>query len=221
MDLEMLRLSIYQGFASDGRVPTTSQLATACGADPREVDTALHLLAEQRHVVLDEAGNVVMAHPFSSIPLGFSVMGADTLWWGGCAWDSFAIPHLITDEIDVLVATRCPGCDAALAWVVSRDAPPDGDEVAHFLVPAVHIWDDVVHSCGNQRLFCSSACVDTWLNRHQLERGYEMDLPTLWRLARGWYAGRLEAGYERRDPATAATYLREVGLHGAFWGLDD
>lgn len=221
MDLETLRLSIYRGFAGDGRVVTAKQLAAACGADPHEVDAGLHVLAEQRHVVLDEAGNVAMAHPFSSIPLGFSVMGTDTLWWGGCAWDSFAIPHLVTDEIDVLVATRCPGCDAALAWVVNRDAPPDGEEVAHFLVPAVHIWDDVVHSCGNQRLFCSSACVDTWLNRHQLERGYEMDLPTLWRLARGWYAGRLEAGYERRDPATAATYLREVGLHGAFWGIDD
>jgi len=221
MDLETLRLSIYRGFASDGHTPTATQLAAACEADPHEVDAGLNALADQRHVVLDQAGNVVMAHPFSSIPLGFSVMGADTLWWGGCAWDSFAIPHLLTDEIDVLVATRCPGCDAALAWVVNRDAPPAGEEVAHFLVPAGHIWDDVVHSCSNQRLFCSTACVDTWLTRHELERGYEMDLPTLWRLARGWYAGRLDAGYERRDPATAATYLREVGLRGAFWGIDD
>lgn len=36
-----------------------------------------------------------MAHPFTAVPLGFSVMGQDTLWWGGCAWDSFAIPHLL------------------------------------------------------------------------------------------------------------------------------
>lgn len=221
MDLETLRVSIYRGFAGDGRVPTTTQLAAACGADPHDVDAGLKVLAEQRHVVLDESGNVVMAHPFSSIPLGFSVMGADTLWWGGCAWDSFAITHLLTDEIDVLVATRCPGCDAALAWVVNRDAPPAGEEVAHFLVPAAHIWDDVVHSCNNQRLFCSSRCVDTWLNRHQLERGYEMDLRTLWQLARGWYAGRLDPGYERRDPATASTYLRGAGLHGTFWGIGD
>ena len=32
-----------------------------------------------------------MAHPFSTVPLGFSVMGNRTLWWGGCAWDSFAL----------------------------------------------------------------------------------------------------------------------------------
>jgi hypothetical protein len=46
-----------------------------------------------------------------------------------------------------------------------------------------------------------------------------MDVATLWRLAAGWYAGRLDYGYTRRDPATAAAYFREVGLEGAFWGL--
>lgn len=220
-DLETLRLMVYRGFAQDGRAPDESHLATTCEADPQAIRQGMRDLAAQRHVVLDENGEVLMAHPFSAIPLGFSVMGAHTLWWGGCAWDSFAIPHLLTDETDVLVATRCPGCDTALAWVVNRDAAPDGDEVAHFLVPAAYIWDDVVHTCRNQRLFCSSLCVDAWLDRHHLERGYEMDLATLWRLARGWYAGRLEVGYTRRDPVTAAAYLHGVGLHGAFWGLDD
>jgi hypothetical protein len=46
-----------------------------------------------------------------------------------------------------------------------------------------------------------------------------MDLGTLWRLAQGWYAGRLERGYQRRAPAEAAEYFRSVGLHGPFWGL--
>jgi hypothetical protein len=48
-----------------------------------------------------------------------------------------------------------------------------------------------------------------------------MDLPTLWRLAAGWYAGRLERGYVRREPSAAADYLRGVGLSGDFWGLPD
>jgi hypothetical protein len=46
-----------------------------------------------------------------------------------------------------------------------------------------------------------------------------MDLATLWRLARGWYAGRLDHGYVRRDPSQAADYFRSVGLTGPFWGL--
>ena len=47
------------------------------------------------------------------------------------------------------------------------------------------------------------------------------NLATLWRLASGWYAGRLERGYARREPSAAADYLRSAGLSGAFWGLPD
>ena len=220
MDLETLRLGVCGGFARDGTAPSLDDLAAMCGTDRPGVRAGLRALAEQRHLVLDTEGRVLMAHPFSSINLGFSVMGSATLWWGGCAWDSFALPHLLREESDVLVATRCPGCGAALSWVVDRHQPPAGPEVAHFLVPATHIWDDVVTTCANQRLFCSPACVQAWLERTGNRRGYQMDLATLWRLARGWYAGRLERGYRRRDPAGAATYFRQVGLRGSFWGLD-
>jgi hypothetical protein len=47
-----------------------------------------------------------------------------------------------------------------------------------------------------------------------------MDLATLWRLARHWYEGRLENGYQRREPVRALDYFRSVGLTGHFWGLD-
>ena len=112
-------------------------------------------------------------------------MGRDTLWWGGCAWDSFALPHLLPDEPEVLVSTRRPGCGTAHAWTVGRDVPPDGTHVAHFLVPVADIWDDVVHTCGHQRLFCDEGCVDRWLAATGNAKGYVMDLATLWRLARG------------------------------------
>nr|WP_233361085.1 organomercurial lyase [Streptomyces sp. GMR22] len=84
-----------------------------------------------RHdLVLDpqDEDQVVMAHRFASVPLGFSVMGTRTLWWGDCAWDSFALPHLLKDEPDVLFATRCPACYTPYAWVVGRYAPPKGDQ---------------------------------------------------------------------------------------------
>jgi hypothetical protein len=51
------------------------------------------------------------------------------------------------------------------------------------------------------------------------EIGYVMDLATLWRLSKDWYRGRLERGYQRREPVQAAEYFREVGLTGPFWGL--
>jgi hypothetical protein len=219
MDVEDLRLAVYRSFAATGRAPAVPELADRFGIDAAEVRRGLRRLHEQRHVVLGHGGDdIVMAHPFSSVPLGFAVMGSATLWWGGCAWDSFALPHLVPHEPEVLVSTRCPACGTPHAWVVGRDAPPPGGQVAHFLVPAARMWDDVVHTCANQRLFCAAGCVDRWMANTGNERGYVLDLPTLWRFARHWYDGRLDRGYVRRDPAAAAAYFRETGLHGSFWG---
>ncbi|MGH8793163.1 MAG: organomercurial lyase [Stackebrandtia sp.] len=216
---EDIRVEVYRSFAETGAPPDLSALAEVAEVSREEARDALRRLADAHHLVLDSADRIVMAHPFASVPLGFSVMGERTLWWGGCAWDSFAIPHLAPGEPEVLVSTRCPGCGAAHAWVVNREGPPAGEQVAHFLTPMAHVWDDILHACGNQRLFCGRPCVDAWLSNTGNLPGYVMDLTTLWNFAGGWYAGRLGHGYIRREPETAAAYFREVGLRGPFWGL--
>ena len=218
MDIEDLRLLIYDNFRRLGRVTTHEEMATTLAATEQEVTEGIAELATARHVALDVNGKIVMAHPFASINLGFSVMGRQTLWWGGCCWDSFALPHLLVEEPDVLVATQCPGCGQPQAWVVNRRRPPTSNWLAHFLVPAAHVWNDVVHTCGNQRLFCSEDCIAAWLESTGNTRGYVMDIDTLWHFASRWYEGRLERGYVRRDPASSKDYFRSVGLVDPFWG---
>lgn len=219
MDDDQLRVAIYRTFATTGRAPTIEDLVSSQQVSAPEVTTALRRLAAGRHLVLGDDDAIVLAHPFSAIPMGFAAMGRTTLWWGGCAWDAFALPHLLPDEPSVLVATTCPSCAAALAWNVDRHAPPRGPACAHFLVPVERMWSDVVHTCRNQRLFCTEACVEAWLARTASPRGAVLDLDTLWRLASHWYDGRLDAGYARREPAKAKAYFRGVGLSGSFWGL--
>ncbi|MCB9424844.1 MAG: hypothetical protein H6527_07175 [Actinobacteria bacterium] len=209
MDLEDLRLLPH--LCQRGTTPPArpSWRARAQAPQPGWSGCGLRELAAARHLVLDADGRIVMAHPFSAVPLGFSVMGSSTLWWGGCAW-RLAMPHLLT-EPDLLVAT-----------VVRAAALLPGTSVPLYrwhLTPVAYMWDDVVHTCGNQRIFCSEACVDAWLDRTGQQRGYVMDLPTLWRLASDWYTGRLDRGYTRREPAEAADYLSSVGLTGSFWGV--
>jgi hypothetical protein len=217
VELEDLRVQVYGCFAETGRAPSAAELAGQLTVGEQEVEGGLRRLAKARHVVLDSAGQIVMAHPFAAVPLGFAVMGTRTLWWGGCAWDSFALPHLLPDQAPMLVSTRCPACERVHAWDVDPSQPPAGTQVAHFLVPVAHMWQDVVRTCSNQRIFCSTACVDAWLDRTGHARGDVIALGTLWRLAAHWYDGRLEPGYSRRDPATAAAYFRDVGLSGPFW----
>jgi hypothetical protein len=219
IDDEDVRVSVYRRYAESGLEPTVEWLAGQVASDDETVRSSLRRLAEQRHVVLGPDDRILMSHPFTSIPMGFAVMADHTLWWGGCAWDSFALPHLVPGEPEVLVSTTCPNCRRPLAWTVGRAKPPPGKEVAHLLTPAAQMWDDVIRTCSNQRIFCDDGCVDTWVGRERLTRGYVMDLSTLWHLAQGWYAGRLDRGYVRREPAAAAEFFREVGLEGPFWGL--
>lgn len=217
---ERTRVAIYTSLAGTGAVPSREALVAELGIPLEEYEAALSELADTRNVVLT-GGEVEMAHPFATRSFGFSVMGPHTLWWGGCAWDSFAIPNLVTDSPEVLVATSCPACGSAHSWTVTNERPPSGDQVAHFLTPVARVWADVTHACENQRIFCSSDCVDDWLTRTGNDRGYTMSLETLWHLAAHWYDGRLGSPYIRREPTAAADYFRSVGLSGAFWGLQD
>ena len=218
-DAEHVRLAIYAQLAKEGRVDGASVLAARLSLSHNDIEIALQDLHASRDIVLDAEGGIVLAHPFATENFGFSVMGSAVLWWGGCAWDSFAIPHLVADEPSVLVATRCPGCGTPHVWEVDRHHSPRGDQVVHFATPMRHVWDDVVHSCRHQRIFCRNDCVDAALAREgQADVGARFDIATLWRLASHWYEGRLERGYRRREPAEAARYFRGVGLIGEFWG---
>jgi Alkylmercury lyase len=221
LDRESVRLRVYRQLAEEGRVDSRDDVAAELGASPSEIEAAYESLSEDRHLVLDSDGEIELAHPFGTRDFGFSVKSESVLWWGGCAWDSFAIPHLLKARVPVLVATRCPACNTAHAWNVGDDRTPQGDQVAHFLVPMARVWDNVIHACEHQRIFCDEACVDDWINREGLEKGAVFSLRTLWDLASEWYAGRLVRGYTRREPVAAANYFRSVGLVGPFWGNCD
>ncbi len=215
--LEPLRLAIYRHFADTGIAPSREALCVELETSPGDLAEAIAMLADARLVVLDDHGSIVMAHPFASRSFGFSVMGGRSLYWGGCAWDSFAIPHLVQHEPRVLIATTCPSCSRALAWVVDRDAPPLGDELVRFATPAARAWDDVIATCENQRIFCSQECIDRFVVERNEPAGTVFDLSTLWKLASGWYAGRLDPDYQRREPAAAAQYFRDAGVPSSFW----
>lgn len=218
--IEDVRLAVYSSLARTGRLPSADALTEGAGS---LVGLAhiIQRLAGERAWALGPDGSIELAHPFATRSFGYSVMSSTTLWWGGCCWDSFAIPHLVPECGPVVVAGACPACRRALAWRVETTAPPVGAERAHFLVPTSRMWDDVLRTCSNQLLFCNDGCIDAWLVRHGHEEGYRMDLETLWHLAARWYEGRLERGYRRREPAQATAYLRSVGLSGPFWGMPD
>ncbi len=71
MNLEDLRLAVYERFAEEGQPPTAADLATQLAASPTEITAGLAQLAAARHLALNDNGAIVMAHPFSAVPWGF------------------------------------------------------------------------------------------------------------------------------------------------------
>ena len=218
-DPERVRREIYRAFSSTGRAPTRAEVAVALGMGFDRVEAAFWWLAARQVIVLGNYAQIDLAPPFASVNMGFSVSGAQSLWWGASALDSFAIPHLVEAEPRVLVATACPGCRADLAWTVTRNAPPGGPQVAYFPTPAKRMWDDILATSRNQRIFCDRVCVERWLERTREPRGEVLGLSTLWRIAAHWYDGLLESPYSRREPAAEAAYFASLGLTGQFWGI--
>ncbi len=68
LNLEDLRLLIYQSFATDGRAPDIEALVRLLDTEPVQVTAGLRELARGRHLVLDDQDRILMAHPFAAVP---------------------------------------------------------------------------------------------------------------------------------------------------------
>ena len=106
--IEDVRLLVYSELAGAGRVDDADSLAARLDVPRSVVDQSLLQLQDSRDIVLNDHGEILLAHPFAMRNFGFSVMGKDVLWWGGCAWDAFAIPHLVK-PFDLAVACTSIG----------------------------------------------------------------------------------------------------------------
>ena len=61
--------------------------------------------------------------------------------------------------------------------------------------------------------------MDRWCGRAGLARGETISLDQCWRLAKAWYADRLEPGWRRKTPEEAQAVFAEIGLMSDFWRL--
>ena len=106
MDSEDLRLAVYDRFRR-GHIPRIDDLVEELGVTADEVGAGLAALAAQRHLALGDDGEITMAHPFSAVPLGFSVMGQDTLWWDAVAARRRVVRRTTRPRLHQARAERC------------------------------------------------------------------------------------------------------------------
>ena len=143
-----VRLAILDGFLAERR-PTVASVASAVGAESRDVEAAFGRLAAGRAIVLTTGHEILMAAPFAGTRTEFRVRVGERSYYANCIWDALGIPAMLAGAgrpSDAEIETRCADCAQPLAVEVRGDrvaSRPDG-ALAHFAVPAARWWEDIV-----------------------------------------------------------------------------
>ena len=117
----------------------TAGRAPRLGDEHRE---SLRRLAEAHVIVIDEDDAIVFAPPFSASPTPFIVRYDAVEAFGPCIWDALGI--LAMAKRDGIVETSCGCCGHPMTLHVENGELRERDGVAHYLVPALKFWDDIV-----------------------------------------------------------------------------
>ena len=136
-----LRGHLYRRTRKTGTVPTRAELCTRLRATDSRISDAMRFLADSRVLVLDEHGEVLMAHPFSAIPTPYRVETPVGEFWANCAWDAIAIPLLL--GTDGRTPTACPQSGADFDLTVTQGRAGPRGAVIRFAVPVSAFWDDI------------------------------------------------------------------------------
>jgi hypothetical protein len=112
--------------------------AFAATGEPPELDDDLSGLAAAHVVVLDDAGRILMAHPFAAHHDGARVESGGRVWWGNCAWDGLGIVAALR-----LASARVTAQGITIGV---DDGVVSGDAVFQVRVPARHWWDDIAYT---------------------------------------------------------------------------
>lgn len=136
-----VRNSTYRAFVDLGRAPTVGEVADRTDAAPDEVAAAWRRLRDGHALVLDQAGAILMANPFSAVETPHRVEAAGRSWFGNCGWDAFGIGAAL--HVDSTIHTTCPDCGESIDLDVRNGLPADEEPVFHVLVPARDWWNDI------------------------------------------------------------------------------
>jgi hypothetical protein len=133
-----LRNLTYRRFVELGRAPTRTEL----GLNAEVVAATWRRLHDEHALVLNPAGEIQMAAPFSAVSTPHRVRAAGRSWFANCAWDAFGVCAALGS--DGHVSSACPDCGDVIEIDVRAGRPEPDDAVVHLLVPAARWWDDIV-----------------------------------------------------------------------------
>lgn len=155
---------VLSGYAASGHAPETADVAAAAGLTRDEVHGVLRRLAERDLLVLDAAGRISGAYPFTDGPSEHRVDACGLTVGAMCAIDALGIGAML--ERDVAVGSACRQCRRPLTIRTrSRGRELDQVEPSGFVVWSGHRYAAGCAAsslCSVQAFFCDDAHLDAW-----------------------------------------------------------
>jgi hypothetical protein len=136
-----IRNATYRLFVELGRAPTVDEVAATTGEGRAEVESAWRRLHDGHALVLDQAGALRMANPFSAVETPHRVVAQGKTWFANCGWDAFGIGAAL--HVDSTIHTTCPDCSEPIDIEVRGGRPIEIGPVWHVLLPARDWWSDI------------------------------------------------------------------------------
>jgi hypothetical protein len=150
---DRVRRTVIQLYATLGRAPVLSEIADGAGLPPEAVADELPKLGERDAIVLDPAGQIVGAYPFTERRTGHRVSLGDRTLNAMCAIDALGTGAML--DIDTRITSSCRHCGAAVD-VSTRAA---GTDLALVTPQSAIVWIGMFHAGG-----CSATSLCTVLN---------------------------------------------------------
>lgn len=155
---------ILNGFAVSGRAPATSRIAEAAGLTLDEADSGLRRLAGRDLVVLDAAGQISGAYPFTDGPTEHLVEAGSLSVGAMCAIDALGIGAML--ERDTAVRSACRRCGLPLVIRTRRH----GCQLDQVEPKGIVVWSGHRYAagcaasslCALQAFFCDDAHLEAW-----------------------------------------------------------
>jgi hypothetical protein len=155
---------VLRGYASSGRAPATADVAAAAGLTVDEANGVLRRLALRDLLILNAAGRINGAYPFTDGPTEHHVEARGLTMGAMCAIDALGIGAML--ERDVAVRSAYRQCARPLA-IRTRS---DGRELDQVESSGIVVWSGHRYAagcaasslCTLQAFFCDDIHLEAW-----------------------------------------------------------
>lgn len=154
---------VLSGYALSGHAPATADVAAAAGLGIGEADIALRRLTARDLLILDAAGRIRGAYPFTDGPTEHHVEAGGIAVGAMCAIDALGVGAML--ECDVTVRSACRQCARSLA-IHTRSHGRELDQVEP---SSIVVWSGRCYAAGyaasslcTLQAFCDDVHLEAW-----------------------------------------------------------